>query len=198
MAKTIAFMGIDGAGKTTLINEIEKSLRARGETPDIFYMGLGRDIRLPLLKHLMGRYSTKRYNLNKSKSKRKDRDNYRPRSSKWLLVYSLELFLRYFLAKFSRKKYVLFDRYFYDGLVFSSERDFRFLKRLFPRPDKCFLIYAPAKIIRSRKKEAPVKDITKFYERMDEISKHFNIEKIDNTRNLNLVKNEILEKINGL
>jgi len=196
MKKMIAFVGIDGAGKTTIIKRVSGLLEKRGKKCGVYYMGLGRDLRMPFLKKAMGAYSHRKYSSKKTEGgEGVKRDNYRVRSFYWLLVYYSELFLRYFRARFSRKDYVLFDRYFYDGLVFSGEGNFSWLRRFIPKPDKCFLIYAPATVIRKRKKEAEMKDIEEFYSKMDKVGDYFEVDIIDNTRKLEEVEREILEKL---
>ena len=71
----------------------------------------------------------------------------------------------------------------------------RFFKKFIPKLDKCFLIYAPSDVIRKRKKEASIKNIEEFYNKIKLISKYFDIEIIDNTQNLNRVVKEIINKI---
>ena len=205
--KTIAFIGIDGAGKTTIIKKVGKELKKKGISSEVFYMGLGRDIQFPLLKRLMGVYSNTRYKgkvitnrenkeLRKEKVKQGARDNYRIRGFAWLFVQFIEFWTRWFKSRKHRKRnYVLFDRFFYDGLVFAEGGNFRFFKKFIPKLDKCFLIYAPSDVIRKRKKEASIKNIEEFYNKIKLISKYFDIEIIDNTQNLNRVVKEIINKI---
>ena len=205
--KTIAFIGIDGAGKTTIIKKVGKELRKKGITSEVFYMGLGRDIQFPLLKRLMGLYSDTRYKgnvitnqedkeLRKEKVKQGARDNYRIRGFGWLFVQFIEFWTRWFKSrKYRKRNYVLFDRFFYDGLVFAGERNFKIFKRFIPKIDKCFLIYAPSEVIRMRKKEASVGNINEFYNKVKFLSRYFDIEVIDNTKNLNKVVKEIMGRI---
>ncbi len=199
MKKLIAFVGIDGAGKTTIIERIESVLKGRGRKCDVRYMGFGRELQMPFLKSAIRKYSSKKYFSKKNGKLERNpgkRENYRVRSSLWLSIYYLELLLRYFKARFSHNDYVLFDRYFYDGLVFSNNKNFFWLRRVIPKPDKCFLIYAPSSTIRGRKKEAEIKDIEEFYSKMEKVGKYFNVDVIDNTKDLAEVEKEILEKLN--
>ena len=199
MKKRIAFVGIDGAGKTTIIEEIKKNLEKSGKICAVEYMGFGRNLHMPFLKNAIRKYSTKKYfyrERGEIKRKPTKRKNYRIRSFSWLLVYYSELLIRYFKTIFTKSDYVFYDRYFYDGLVFSNKKNFKWLSKLIPRPNKSFLIYAPPKVIRGRKKEAELKDIRQFYEKMKIIGENFDIKLIDNTRRLDIVIKEIMEDLN--
>ena len=46
MVKTIAFIGIDGAGKTTVISEVARELEKVGLKSKRRYMGFGREYQL--------------------------------------------------------------------------------------------------------------------------------------------------------
>jgi thymidylate kinase len=125
----------------------------------------------------------------------KARDNYRERGFLWLGIQFLEFWTRYLRARIGFKGKILFDRYFYDGLVFANNKNFKIFMKMIPKPDFCFLIYAPSEIIRRRKKEAGVKNINDFYEKVEKISRYFDIRKIDNTKKINLVVKEIIKRI---
>jgi len=199
MKKRIAFVGIDGAGKTTIIEEIKKNLEKGGKICAVEYMGFGRNLHMPFLKNAIRGYSTKKYFYRENgeiKRKPTKRENYRIRSFLWLLVYYSELLIRYFKNIFTKSDYILYDRYFYDGLVFSGKKNFKWLSKLIPRPNKSFLIYAPEKIIRERKQEAELKDIRQFYGQMKIIGENFDIKIIDNARRLDIVIKEIMEDLN--
>jgi thymidylate kinase len=197
MVKTIAFIGIDGAGKTTIINGVIKKLEKSGVGCEKRYMGLGRDYQSKFIKFLIGSYHKKR--------KKKDgkggiglRSNYRKRTFNWVLVQYVELWSRFIKEKFRKNDVVLFDRYFYDGLILGNKKAFSFFRRLTPKPTKCFLIYANPKIIRKRKKEAKISDIEKFYQRVEKLKKYFDIEVIDNNQKLERVINKIVREIKNV
>jgi len=124
-----------------------------------------------------------------------ERDNYRIRNFQWLVAQYLDFWLRYLKARKSKKDYVFFDRYFYDGLVFADGKNFNFFRKFIPKIDLCFLIHAPADVIIDRKKEANEKNVEDFYDKVEHIGKYFKIDKIDNTRDIDVVVEEILEKI---
>jgi thymidylate kinase len=197
--KIIVFFGIDGTGKTTLIKALRNKFSGKGEGVEIVYMGVARNQKMPLLKFLMNTYSRMRWN-GKSEKTTYDlkKHGYRERNFFWLSVYYLELWVRYLLfRRIAKTKYVLCDRYFYDGLVFANKKNFEFFKRLTPRPDNCFLLCVPSDVIMKRKNEAGEKDIKKFYEKADLISEYFDIKKVDNTKKVDKVIDIIYKEINN-
>jgi len=198
--KIIAFIGIDGAGKTTVIRGVKEALEKQGGKCKRIYMGLGRNYHIPFLRKFTDIYSKLRYHSVKTNKKKTPqgvvRDNYRKRNFLWLLVQYTEFWVRYLKAKkLVKTHYILFDRYFYDGLVLSGNKSFEFFKMFTPKPDKAFLIWAPSKLILKRKQEANLKNIEDFYKKAEFLRKFFNIEKIDNSKKLNIVVNKIVEKI---
>ena len=197
--KIIVFFGIDGTGKTTLIEALQNKLSENDEEAEIVYMGVARDQRIPLLKFLMDTSFRMRWS-GKSEKRTYDlkKHGYRERNFFWLSVYYLELWVRYILSrKIVKTKYVLCDRYFYDGLVFANERNFKFFRKLVPRPDHSFLLCVPSEIIIKRKDEAGERDIKRFYKKADLISEYFDIKKIDNTKKIDEVIDVIYKEINN-
>ena len=195
--KTIAFIGIDGSGKTTIMEEVEKELKKLGEESKPVYMGLGGNFTFPFLRGTMKFYSNIKYRqLNKIRKKELKQDNWRERGFFWVLVQYIELWTRWIKYKlFSKRKIILFDRFFYDGLVLTNEKNFHFFKKITPKPDICFMPVAPPEIIRERKDEASKENIKNFYKKAELLKKHFKIEVIDNTKLLEEVIKEVMEKI---
>ncbi|MFW5890645.1 MAG: hypothetical protein ACOCUI_00325 [bacterium] len=194
--KTIAFIGIDGAGKTTIINEIEKILKKQGIKCKRRYMGLGREYDLRIIEKLIQIYRRlKRGKSDKRKSADLPGHNYRQRGFFWVAVQYLELWARHIKSRFNKSEVTLFDRYFYDGLILTNRRSFNFFRFITPKPTKAFLLYSKPKVIRSRKKEARIKDIKEFYMRFNRLKSKFDIEIIDNNKNLKEVVKEIVKKI---
>jgi len=181
--KTIAFIGIDGSGKTTLIRRLMKELKNKRIKSVPIYMGLGRNYHTPFLERILEIYSKLKYKKSglRIKTNPQIKDNYRIRGFFWIMVQYLELWVRYISSLFL-DGYVLFDRYFYDGLILSSERNFNFFKKITPAPTKAFLIYAPSAIIVKRKNEASEINVNEFYKRVEKLLKEFEIIKIDNSK----------------
>jgi len=194
----VAFFGIDGSGKTTLIKKVKQRLEKEGREVEIFYMGLGSSHYFRPLKWIMNlRAKRNREKRGTDEMVLKDY-NFRQRSFFWVLGQYCELWLRYFHALWlSRKKVILFDRYFYDGLVLGNTFTFTILKHITPKPHISFLIKAPAKIIRSRKDEAEVTHIHAYYKNAEKLSPYFDIIEIDNSRNIDIVVEELMKHIHA-
>ena len=193
MAKTIAFIGIDGAGKTTVIDNVMKKLKGSGASCRRRYMGLGREYQLKFVESLISIHHKKRN--KKEKEIGAERSNYRERGFMWVLVQYVELWARFIREKFRRCNVVLFDRYFYDGLILGNKKAFSFFRRFTPKPAKCFLICADSDVIRGRKKEAEIDDIEEFYKRAEKLNNYFDIKVIDNNQKLEKVVNKIVGEI---
>ena len=187
----VALTGIDGSGKTTIIEEIRKELVNRGERCKVVYMGFGRNFHIPLLGRVARFYSRRKY----SGEKKKVRDNYRTRSSSWLAIQYLEMLTRYLVSK-RRGGYTLFDRYFFDGVFLADEKNSKILKKIIPKADKMFFLYASPEVIQERKEEASKEQIEKYHNKINELSKDFEIIKIDNSGPLKEVVEEIMGHLN--
>jgi len=200
MAKNniFCFFGIDGAGKTTVIREVEKKLKEEGYDCETIYMGRAGNHKLPFIKKIMQIRSNKmlkKRKLNPKEVQRPIVDIYRKRSMLWVLGYYVEMWLRYLEAKkIAKKKIVLMDRYFYDGLVL-AKKGVNFFKYITPKPAKSFLLYAPPELILTRKQEAKKENIIEFYETAKKFSKFFGVKVIDNSLKLEKVVGEIYETI---
>lgn len=193
--KKIVFFGIDGSGKTTLIKEISKELSKKGFETSYFYMGLGSEFNFPFIKQIM-KISSWIKGRNKKSDKELRKYNYRQRSVFWVLGQYLELWLRYLKAKrVSKKKIVIFDRFFYDGLVLASPLAYKIFRHFTPSPELSFLIQAPAKVINKRKNEADIEDIKKYYLHANKLFEDFPIIRVDNSQNIKKVKKELLSYI---
>lgn len=195
--KTVVFIGIDGSGKTTTITKIKEELKKIGEESKVVYMGLGDNFTLPFLRKMLEFYSNIKYKqLNKIRKKELKKDNWRERKFFWILIQYIELWIRWIKSKiFSKEKIILFDRFFYDGLIFSNEKNFHFFKKFTPKPDVCFMLVAPPEIIIKRKNEASLKNIENFYKKAELLKKYFEIKTIDNTKSLEKTTKKIMDKI---
>lgn len=193
--KLIAFFGIDGCGKTTLIGEIKSKLEKDSEDVKIIYMGLGNEFNFPGLKQIM-RFLSFIKQRDKKSEKALRKYNFRERSFFWVLGQYSEFWLRYRKAKKqSKNSVILFDRFFYDGLILGSPLAYKFFRHFTPIPDKSFLIHAPAKTVYERKGEADIEDIKKYYSKSEKLLLNFPIIKIDNSKELKKVVNTIYNEI---
>lgn len=149
----IAFMGVDGSGKTTLARLVERKLRK---------MGFG-VIYYPGFKHLLVGSFLKILPRNKAK---KTQEKFLERSRKkkpfffkiWPYFVYVDCLILYMKFRFfTRNKIVIFDRYFYDFLISYenlgySSKTIRYLFLHLPKPDVGFVLDAPANITYKRKK----------------------------------------------
>lgn len=152
-----AFMGADGAGKTTLIRETSDILRNNKYAYKIVYMGRWRNISKvrKAITHI-SRQTTKQF--------------YLPRQIVWVM----DLCFRYIKLRFSREKLILTDRYAYDLLM---ERKINsvisWIIKIFPKPDLIFLLYNDPTVLAERKNEVvgdiliKSQKITKILSQMD-------------------------------
>ena len=142
----ISFLGVDGSGKSTLINLLRKKLKNKFEK--IKYIHL-RPYIILLDK------STVQSNPHKSKFTWPMYVNF-VRILYWLIVYK---FFFYFFAD-KRNQIIFFDRYVYDLIVDPIRYKFnlpiqisRLFLKFFPEPDIHIFLNASIKTLLKRKKE---------------------------------------------
>lgn len=192
----VAFIGIDGAGKTTLIEQVGKKFKKDGDKYKVVYMGLGSNQHIPFLKTAMKLYARIRYGKNRENPKNRKWDNYRERNPFWVLVQFTEFWIRYLRFKGYSKEYIIFfDRFFHDGLILGNPISFHIFRFFTPKIDKCFVISAPPEVIYGRKKEAGIKDIIKYYKKAKKLSHYLPMMFIDNTKPLKEVTGKIYREI---
>ena len=187
MVKKIVFLGSDGSGKSSLINYTRRGLARKGKTVDVFFMGW-KNFRNPLL-----RFFSRIYIKKKGKVKEEKLARFRSRSWRFYFVYYSELWLRYLNVLFSRKDYVLMDRYFYDELAFANGGKFKFLRIFTPKPDLCFVLRVSSKTLEKRGVNISKERLELFYNRIYSLSKICKIVKLDNSKKI-LEAYKIVEK----
>lgn len=198
---SIAFIGPDGVGKTTISQGIKKKFENFFFKKIYYYRG--RFGFFPELSRI--------YNFFSSSSE----DSLYPteeslfnklRALLHLLYYGLEAFLSWpwvFWGKI-RGKIFLFDRYFYDYVATSIHRQiplwlFFTISKFIPHPDLTFIIYARPEEIYRRKKEWPIEEIKKQLEAFQspKLLKLSNCFLVDNEKsleiNLDKIEDEILK-----
>lgn len=158
----ITFCGLDGAGKTTLIN-ILNDLFVKVLKNKKVYLGYWRPYVLPEIRELFGKKNSK-------ESLTKDtQSNVSSRQPKGVIISLFKLiyyWLDYVMGKFKfldiRNKggFVLFDRHYLDMIVHPNRFEMnlpkfllRFVYRLTPKSDLSFFFWASPEIIHSRKVE---------------------------------------------
>jgi thymidylate kinase len=148
----IAFMGVDGSGKSTLIKGIKKKLKKKYQS--IKYIHLR-----PYL------FLTDKSTINKNPHNQKKIKSQFESFLKilfWLFMYKI-----FFFIKFKKKnQLIIFDRYAHDLLVDKKRYRFNLTKKLtkyilsfFPTPNLWIILTAPINKIEKRKKELSTSEL---------------------------------------
>ena len=148
----VSFMGVDGSGKSTLIELLRKKLKNKFRK--IKYIHL-RPYLILLDK------STVQANPHKSKKTWPILLNFF-RILYWLIIY------RFFFYLFGNNsnQLIIFDRYAHDLMIDPIRYKFnlpiniaKYILDLFPNPNLWIVVNAPIKVLEKRKKELPTKEL---------------------------------------
>lgn len=171
--QVIAFLGIDGSGKTTITKELKKELELLGEKVEIVYMGKWRNRILPI-----SRISAIKKNNSKELPIRKKKLYELFKN----IILVLDMLLRYIIKIYPKKKkgyYILTDRYAYDLLLYHRSSLMKFLLRFFPKPDKIFYLHNHPKILLLRKQQHDLDEIKRQLYLYKKINKELNLKAIE-------------------
>lgn len=151
---TVVFLGPDGSGKSTVLDQVMQDLEPAFRSVEYFH----------LRPHIFG---------NKSEGVTVDNPHGQKERSKlasllkicyWAFDYTLGYFLKVYTKKV-KSTLITFDRYYYDILI--DKRRYRysgptwilkFISKLIPSPDLIFLFDAPAEVLQQRKQEVSFAD----------------------------------------
>lgn len=150
----ITFLGVDGSGKTTTIDNLSRYLIKNTINHKKGNLGVYHQ-RSRFMKVLSIFIKKEK---DKAKAQNKLNINYTKKSPLKNLIRIIDIYIRYKQtlkdAKKKGAKIIIFDRYFYD-LILQSKKDFfsRCLLMIMPKPDKLFFLYFDPKELFKRKKE---------------------------------------------
>jgi len=159
----LAFLGTDGAGKSTLVEAVGERLSNafRSHESGVFHLRPGLLPQLDRVVHL-GRATQGPADWSRP---HRATPSGRLVSNLRVLWYALDYVLGYALRILPRRRrnsLIVFDRYFYDYLVDPERCRVRhatllaaWLARLVPRPDDVIVVTAPLEVVQARKRELP-------------------------------------------
>lgn len=165
-APLVSFIGMDGAGKTTMTNMLKEKLDNSLITSSLIYTGRGRNNILPI--QFFGRKYQKIVN-DRNKAARKNSDTEISFKKKIICtlaapLFALDLFLRYWLIIWPKRKIkqiILTDRYSTDILLMANVPFFlkSALHIFFPKPQKIIYLYHDLQVLKRRKKDHSLFDL---------------------------------------
>lgn len=221
----IYFMGMDGSGKSTLSSYLHGELKRRGCDARRVWWLEGEDSLLRRLLRAIGGSNLPRFDVSPDKAGIIAQRAQRPLMTKIFTVvyprlvlmdYALFGIRRVWIPKTTAKDRILiFDRYIYD-VIFSLCQEFdyppakrtsvfRMYAKLLPIPDKILRIEVPPDVAFLRKKEEMIsaENAKTLWENHQELFRLVDnvfpgkSTIIDNTRDVEIVKKEILEQVLG-
>ncbi len=161
-APLISLIGMDGAGKTTMAEQLKKIFEKNNIRHAVVYTGRGRYNILPI--QLFGKPYKKLEGTFEKKMPRKVSSWKKIIYSIAAPVFALDLFLRYFfiiLPKRKTKRIVVTDRYSTDILLMANVPMplKKFLYSFFPKPTMTVYLWNTPEILHKRKPDHPLEDL---------------------------------------
>lgn len=182
--KCLAFCGLDGAGKTTILDELNDIFVSLLKKKKVYY-GYWRPFVIPEIRELFGKKNSKDgIDQTAQKGKTIVEPERKPKNKLVSLVKLLYYWIDYMLAPFkyggvrSRGGVVLFDRHYVDMAVHPhrfemgiSRRLILFLYKFILKADFTFFLYCTPEEILKRKQEFTADEIKEQTEKYLEVGK---------------------------
>lgn len=180
-APMISFIGVDGSGKTTIANELNKVLNDLGFNSKVFYLGIHKPA--PPVRVILKIYNVlqrKKKFGNRKLSSRKKKIIKISNISKFFKIFLrlLDLYIRYTRVVIMRKRGIvaITDRFFHDLILYSDvdKAVLSFLLKIFPKPDYLFYLYNDPRVIHKRGKDnLSIDDIKRQMEKIESFKELF-------------------------
>ncbi len=182
--KCLAFCGLDGAGKTTIIDELNEIFVSLLKRKKVYY-GYWRPFVIPEIRELFGKKSSKEgIDQEAQKGKTIIEPERKPKNQFVSFVKLLYYWIDFMMAPFkyggirSRGGIVLFDRHYIDMAVHPHRFEMGiprkiilFLYRFIPKADYTFFLYCTPEEILQRKQEFTADEIKEQTEKYMKVGK---------------------------
>jgi len=179
----VVFLGVDGSGKTTTINSLDgffNNYFLPGKCKKFYW----RPFLLPRISKLLGnKYVPKseKYNSDGTRVVKKNLPR-RVLDVCKLIYYVIDFFIGRikYQSEYSRGGIIVFDRYFYDNIIYAQRFGFyapqflmKLLNYLIPKPDLIFYLSSNPDVLYERKKEINVDQIIEQQSKYDDFLFNF-------------------------
>ena len=189
----IAFVGMDGSGKTTTIKNLKKNLTDKGFNVSVMNLGIyhKRSKFMNILSKLYWKFKRKKIIKREIEAGGSVKA---PTTLKNILRF-LDMYLRYRKSK-KRQGIVLYDRYFYDFIFYKEPNMLtKLLVKIAPKPDLIFYLKADVNDLYKRKREYSVDFIKDAIKRMNKYINKLNLIEINTSKSKKIVRREVINKI---
>jgi thymidylate kinase len=206
----IAFIGPDGAGKSTATIKLMNEMTELGKKNSLVYFGRGRNNIIPFTN--IGRKYKQRekktelihdnnQQKNKEENKNQDSNQQKKNNIKKKVIYTLsapvftlDLLLRYLFFIFPKRyrKIMITDRYCSDIMLMENVPEWfrKFLLSFFPKPNLLFFVYNHPETLHQRRPKHSLQDFERQLKYLEKVSQKFNGIKVKS-----VVKDETYQEI---
>jgi thymidylate kinase len=197
MYRTVAFLGQDGSGKSTVISKLVSMHKTLGYAGVVVY-------------HLRPQFLKGQYGASVVDNPHAQAARGALFSAVKLLFFMLDYRISNFLLKLKKgcgDKLIIFDRYYYDILVDPARYRFkrpyclaRLVSRMIPKPDVLFLLDVPAEVALSRKAELSLSAAKQLEKRYSELllKQCCELKVIDASQSIKQVMVDIIESLKNV